>query len=327
MSRWLRPDLSILRQVVRSSHGRLLVCSPFISRSLLEIVADDLPSGIGSVEVWTKLDLRDWLVGASEPDALPDFAEALLPNVESVEIRSGRPLHAKTVISDGPQALAGSANLTRGGFFRNYELARIVDSHDEVVQLRTTLDTIRPRLRVVTPEELATFVGACHAKVESQEALLELIRGELPPEAGTRGGLVAYSEFWQFLDDSDSPVAAQILTIAKNLDRNNNTGKVKQAYFGIQRFLQEYPQHLAFAAALDETEWFDVHDSAIEADWVAFLSSHENESDEDHRYSIATLRRYLTPSSGGTRRGGGGGDNELKRLWPFVGRAMLRRQQ
>ena len=315
----------MLEDVIRAAEGRLILCSPYIRREALNTVANVFPDAVDSVEVWTKLDQRDWLLGASEPDGLRDFIDDLRIRGDNVSIRNGQHLHAKLVVSDGPKAIAGSANLTRGGYERNLEIARLVDG-DELGELRTVAARIRSRLTAVSDEQFERFVSECMGKVETQEALLDLVREESPAHEFTAEALLSFSDLWEILEASSTEVANDLLAIAKNSDGNNNSGKVKQAFYAVQRFLQEYPTHRQFVASLSESEWFDVHESHLWSDWSRFLNDHGDEVVENYRYSMPTLIRYLTPSAGGTRTGGGGGDNQLKRVWPFVGRAIRERQ-
>ena len=112
-----------------------------------------------------------------------------------------------------------------------------------------------------------------------------------------------------------------------NVDGNNNGGKIKHAFYGVQRFLQEYPQHIQFVASLPPNNWFNVAESPLWSDWCSFLRDYETEDSPGYQYSMRTLiHTYLTPSSGGTRTGGGAGDNELKRAWLSTGRLMAEQQ-
>lgn len=322
MSEWLSPAPEALEEVVATAEGHLILCSPYIKSRALNVVAGALPATVSSIEVWTKLSLRDWLTGASEPEELLDFLDQVESQgtKASTTMRSGDKLHAKMIISDGPKAMAGSANLTAGGYFHNVEVARLVDG-SETAELRTVANKIRPELRRVKRDEFTTFVSMCLEQAKTQEALIDLILEEAPErDDSSRTGLISFGAFKDYLRDSPRPLAAATLRIADNSDKNNNTGKVKQGFFGVQRFLQEYPQHQSFVEHLPDTQWFEVQDSHLWDDWQRFLHDFREERDEDLRYDISTLMGYLTPSSGGTRRGGGGGDNELKRVWPFVGR-------
>ena len=319
MNQWLSPSQETLRSIIENSYGKLLLCSPFISRPGLNVVADSLPGAVTQIEIWTKLDPHDWLTGASDSEGLSDFIQQVTPQVPNISLRQSASLHAKIVMSDGPQGLAGSANLTAGGFGRNLEVARLT-SGGELDELRCFVESMRPKLTPVTLEQFNDFVAQCVAKIDSQEALLALIRDEMPPPDLGPLPLESYGTFLAFLDLQTSPLASDILRIARNLDGNNNTGKVKQAFFGIQRFLQAYPQYQETVADLPADRWFNVSEHHMFEDWCRFLQDYSLEVNSAYGYSIPVLIRYLTPNSGGSLEGGGGGDNELKRVWPFAGR-------
>ena len=324
MSDWTRPDIYSLEQVIRSSRGKLVLCSPFVRRDVLQTVQESLPDEVHEMEIWTKLNFRDYLVGASEPDGILDFADDSFGHGRHVRVLHGERLHAKVVISGGPTALAGSANLTMGGYRRNQELVRLIDGK-EIDQLRYVSESIRSDLVHVPIDELRQFVTRCLSAVDMQEALLQLIREETPAAdspALVQGSLISYLEFWDYLERSSSAVAKEVLSIAKNKDGNNNTGKVKQSFFGIQRFLQEHPEHHSYVESLDDNEWFDLLGSPIIEDWIEFLQTFEEETDPHHNYSIGTLRGYLPMSSGGRLTSGGGGVGPFRRVWPFVGKVM-----
>ena len=320
MSDWIHPNAASLHEVVSASRGRLILCSPYVSVPALDVVANALPKRVDSVEVWTKLDTRDWLTGASDPEGLLNFTQLVQDRVGPVAIRQSKDLHAKLIVSDGAKAMAGSANLTRGGFMHNIEIMRVVTGR-EVAHLHGFVNQMRPKLRPVTAQQFMDFVSVCAAKTTSKEALLELIRQEVPESELGPIPLMPLSRFLSYVRTRRSQLAREVLHIAANADGNNNQGKIKQAFFGVQRFLQEYPQHRA-AVEILPMRWFDVAQSPLYSDWVAFLDRFADEADDYHEYSIFTLRRYLPIGYGGTLVGGGGGSNELKRIWPFVGRAL-----
>ena len=320
MSTWLSPDMTTLHDVVSASGDQLLLCSPYVSTPALSVVANALPKRVKAVEVWTKLDVRDWLTGASDPEGLLGFIGQVEGSARPVTVRRADHLHAKLIVSDGAKAMAGSANLTTGGFARNIELARVVTGR-EVEQLRDWVSSVRPRLHPVSTQELARFVSDCAAKETTKEALLDLIRQEIPPYRFGADPLMPYQDFKSFLQSHDSDLARDLLGIANNDDGNNNTGKVKQAFFGVQRFLREYPNHFDAVASLP-LEWFDVATSELARDWQHFLRDFSGETNDAYGYSIPTLMGYLPEAYGGTLRGGGGGLNQFKRVWPLAARAI-----
>ena len=322
---WLSPKRSDLAQVVSSANSYLLLCSPYISRPGLEIISDHLPSSVQRIDIWTKLSMEDWLVGASQPDGLLEFIEEAQTQNITFGLRESSRLHAKIIYSDGDQGLAGSSNLTAGGFGNNIEVVNVV-AGDELTALGEFANSIRHQLNSVSLESFSDFVRRCLEKIDSQEALLQLIRDESPEvePALIARALIPYGDFLEALEPSSNSLHSEIIRIARNHDGNNNSGKVKQAFYGVQRFLQEYPQHISLVSGLPTGEWFDVASSSLSNDWAAFLNGFRDETSKPYSYSIPTLRRYLTPNSGGTRTGGGGGDNELKRVWQAVGQMMAK---
>lgn len=319
---WLSPKRNDLAQVVSSANNYLLLCSPYISRPGLDIISDNLPPSVQNIDIWTKLSAEDWLVGASQPDGLLEFIEAQRQNIK-FELRESSRLHAKIIYSDGDQGLAGSSNLTAGGFGNNIEVVNVV-AGDELKALGEFANSIRQWLNPVSLASFSDFVRRCLEKIDTQEALLQLIRDESPESepALILRAIIPYGDFLEALEPSNNSLHREIITIARNHDGNNNSGKVKQAFYGVQRFLQEYPQHIPFVSGLPAGAWFEVASSPLNDDWVTFLSDFGDEASSPYSYSIPTLIRYLTPNSGGTRTGGGGGDNELKRVWQAVGRMM-----
>ena len=320
MSSWVAPNKESLEEVVNASKGHLILCSPYVSTPTLNIIANALPKRVKMLEFWTKLSARDWFTGASDPEGLLDFLREITGHLQRVDVKHANYLHSKIVISDSSKALAGSANLTTGGFMRNIETSCIVTGR-EVTQLREIVSTIRPKLSGITMEGLSKFVSDCTAKADEKEALLELIRDQMPPSISSKGKLIPYASFKSFLRRNRSNLAKEMHVIAVNLDGNNNQGKVKQAFYGVQRFLQEYPQYRSRVESLP-LKWFDVAESSLWDDWRDFLNTFADEIDEGYDYSIPTLRGYLPLRYGGTLAGGGGGSNQLQRAWPLVGRIL-----
>lgn len=328
MSAWVSPDIARLDEVVAAARGRLLLCSPFVSPPALNIVANALPKKVNALEVWTRLDSRDWLTGASDPEGLLNFIRQVEGPTRPVIVRKSERLHAKIILSDGAKAMAGSANLTAGGFMRNIEAGRVATGR-EVEQLRVLVAEMRPKLQSVSRRQFERFVARCIAAAETKKAILDLIGQKEPGGAQSRTALMPYGDFLAYLRSSRAKLAKDILLIANNEDGNNNQGKVKQAFFGVQRFLQEYPRHRPAAANLpirnlSTRDWFNVMESDMADDWRRFLNDFGQETRREYEYAIPTLRRYLTVAQGGTRTGGGGGDNEFKRVWPLAGRVLRR---
>ena len=171
---WISPRLDDLKETIAESSGGLVLCSPFIGGTALDIVAESLPDAVSSIEIWTKLDQRDYVTGATDPESLRSFVRTVRAH-RPVRMRQASNLHAKIVLSNGPVALAGSANLTAGGYLRNLEAVSKVRD-EELASLRKFASQLRIKLEPIGIARFERFVKECLAKMGEREALLALIR-------------------------------------------------------------------------------------------------------------------------------------------------------
>lgn len=317
---WKRPQVADFRDVIRAATSELMICSPFVTRHGLMVVQQELQPGVQRIEVWTRLNLRDWVTGASDADALLDFLDSLPGGVAS-ELYCSDLLHAKFVIADGWRAMAGSANLTRGGLGENIEIGRLVVS-PEIEELLTYVKDTRALLTPTTRGQLRDFVTRAQKLAPEREALIDLVRETAAPPPGRRP-LERLSAFIAFCKNYSGEAADNIQVIYYNTDGNNRTGHLKQAFYAVQRFLQEYPVHIAFVAQQPADKPFDLRGTPVESDWREFITRFHSEADATLGYDISILvDTYLTPEFGGARQGGGGGDYPFKLVWPLVARMM-----
>lgn len=317
---WKAPASTDLQDIIANANNHLIICSPFIKKEGLDIVASALSHTLSNVEIWTRLDINDYLVGASDPDSLLDFITDI--GAEKVNLFHGGRLHSKFILSDQGLALAGSANLTNGGFRNNIELIRRINDPSEILELVRYTRNTRPLLTNINFDYLKQFVTDCLIHSPDREALSDLIRTAIP-QSPTTNPLVPLSEFIRFVNSEGGVLADQVRTIYFNSDHNNRTGHLKQGYYAVQRFLQEHPEYIEYIKNEETITAFDPQSSShLLADWVPFLQSHQAETDESFDYSFHTLIGYLTPQYGGIRTGGGGGDYPFKLVWPFVARMM-----
>ncbi len=96
-----------------------LIAAPYITRQPIERLADRLryPDSV-RLDVLTCLDAPSMCNGAVDAGALAWLCERI-PNAN---VRHLANLHAKAYVADADVAIVGSANLTTGGLWRNYEL-------------------------------------------------------------------------------------------------------------------------------------------------------------------------------------------------------------
>ena len=96
-----------------------LIAAPYITRQPIERLADRLryPDSV-RLDVLTSLDAPSMCSGSVDAAALAWLCEQI-PNANVRHIGN---LHAKAYVADSDVAIVGSANLTIGGLWRNYEL-------------------------------------------------------------------------------------------------------------------------------------------------------------------------------------------------------------
>jgi len=321
---WKRPEAADFREVVASAESKLIMCSPFVTRYGLNVVGSALQGGLKEVEVWTRLKLRDWVTGAGEPDALLDFLDSL-PSGTHSHLFSSDLLHAKFFIADDKKGIAGSANLTRGGLGGNIEVGAVVVA-PEVNELLAYAQDTRGLLTPTTRKELSDFVTRAQRLAPEREALIDLIQGAAAPIPGRRP-LIRLTEFVKYCQGFSGEAPDNIHAIYRNEDSSNRSGHLKQAFYAVQRFFQEYPNHLTFVAAELAHHPFDLRGTPVEKSWKAFITTFHDETDPDLGYDLSTLvDTYLTPGFGGVSRpggaGGGRGDYPFKLVWPLVARMM-----
>lgn len=317
---WKRPEVADFHRVIEGAKAEVIICSPFVSRYGLNVVAQALQPSVRQLEVWTRLNLRDWVTGASDADALLDFLDNL-PGTVASQLYSSNLLHAKFVVADGQTAIAGSANLTRGGLGENIEVGRLIVP-PEINELLRYVQETRKLLTPTTRAELRDFVTRAQKLAPEREALIDLVRETAIPAPGLRP-LVRLSAFIAYCKNYSGETADNIQVIYYNTDGNNRTGHLKQAFYGVQRFLQEYPQHIDFVANQPADRPFDLRGTPLESDWRNFIKAFHDDAEPSLGYDLSILvDTYLTPDFGGVRLGGGGGDYPFKLLWPLVARMM-----
>jgi len=319
---WSQDTKGTLEQVLSTCRQSLLLCSPFLSRWALDFVSDRLPSSVGRVEVWTRLEMRDWITRASDPEALKDFIEEHT-NSRQVVLRTSRRLHAKFLLGDGGFGAAGSANLTFGGLSANLEILRLV-SGPETQELEAYVQDARPRLTVTPVSYLTRFLRECEGKRPDQAALVGIIKEYSPPPPGP-GPLETIEVFDAFCRGNPSYLTAKALSISTGEDHNNRTGHIHQSFFAAQRFLQDNPRFIEPLAAVALGTDFDpaTVPGFVEA-WIAFLNAHLDEVGEAplYPYAFSSIKRHLTETYGGSRTGGGGWNPPFRTVWPIAARIV-----
>ena len=93
-------------------------------------------------------------------------------------------------------------------------------------------------------------------------------------------------------------------------------GHIGQAVGVSQRFLEQFPQHIATIQAADPTLSFDIASHmAVQNDLRTWLNAQAGQYGRaSFKFNYDSFKKNTTATVGGTRVGGGGGDDEFKRV-------------
>ena len=159
---WKLPSAADIEDLLSTPIHTLHICSPFITAPGIKLVKDHLPPSLSHLEIWTKLDFRDWVSDSSDIEELLKFIVGLNDSV-IVTVKVSSALHAKFMVgSNGREtrAIIGSANLTGGGYGSNIEIVRIV-TPDEVPEIIKYVESVSDKLDPCPLETLRRFVESC----------------------------------------------------------------------------------------------------------------------------------------------------------------------
>lgn len=337
MAHVINPDF---QRIVASARNRLLVCTAYFSEDGLGHLFDALPDGTHLTFV-SRLSPLDWRNGVADPEALIALLEMLREDGRESRFVVHQQLHAKAYLADSARGLIGSANLSAGGFDRNFEIMLEIDAAEaaaaeRLIEHETSAHGVSIALgplRQWVDEYTSRINGLRQEEVDAAD--LVDVQRSLDRMLGY-GRARAIVEDIPDIDDYDAwldsnqllPGSEVILDRLRNRSGQNLTGHVRQSYYAVVRFLSEFPQHVeGLARGLDSiprTEDIYQPDDDLIADWIGHLNDHA--ADRDAGWDYAILRGILPPTVGGTRLGGGGGISTLKRMFPLVAR-YLRQQR
>lgn len=336
MAKIIRASWDDFHRIVGSAHDRLLVCVPYYSEDGLGRLLDAFSMG-AELSFVSRLSPSDWLNGASDPEALLVLLELLQNENPLPRFTVHQRIHAKAYLADRSAGLMGSANLSAGGFERNFELMMELE-----IEEANTADLLieEEAQNHGVPLDLTAFrqwiekhrgpIMELRRKESEAEDLSEIQRA-LDDMLGY-GKTIAppvdvpeIEDFVSWLMSRKSLAGASVLLDRRfNWSGQNLTGHFRQSYFAVARFLRQYDDHISpLAVRLDSLGPQDIFQpgGTLVADWTHHLNEHATEYGPGYDYAI--LRGILPPSLGGTRLGGGGGSSTLKRMMPLVARFLV----
>lgn len=342
MSDIILPTWSDLDDLFAAASSRLLVCTPFYSEGGLGHIERNVASKV-TVHVRVRLSPTDWASGISDPEGLLILLDILSGRGCEIDLGVNQRLHAKVYAADDSLVLLGSANLTSGGFGNNFELMSRMTG-DEARNATEVIDRgLKPNLRAVSFSSLVKWVEDARADVSRAREMEQNDTddaGEILDAAQSRlDSMLGYgstetsgaheptpSDYDRFLDwlQRHSMLPGADMVIARARNKQRNSGKVKQSFYGGYRFLMQNSTYIdqlrSDLQALRASDIYAFDDAALAAAWANYLDAHA--LDKTDFYSYPTLRNYLTANLGGTCHGGGGGGSTFKRVMPLIAEYM-----
>lgn len=341
MAHVINPSWNDFRRIVESARNRLLVCTAYFSEDGLGHLFDALPGGTHLTFV-SRLSPLDWSNGVADPEALIALLEMLREDGRESRFVVHQQLHAKAYLADSVRGLIGSANLSAGGFDRNFEIMLEIDAAEAaaaelLIEHETSAHGVPIALESFRQwvDEHTTLINGLRREEPDAADLVDVQRS-LDRMLGY-GHAQAIVEDIPDIDDYAAwlesnqllPGSTVLLDRLRNRSGQNLTGHVRQSYYAVVRFLYAYPQHLEnLARGLDSMpRAADIYqpDDGLIADWIGHLNDHA--ADRGAGWDYAILRGILPPTVGGTRHGGGGGISTLKRMLPLVARYLLQQRE
>jgi len=338
MAEVIRASWEDLRDTVTSARQELIVCTPYFSEVGVSRLFDHI-QGTARLLFITRLSPSDWLQGVSDPNILVTLFELLTEASREAQLIIHQRLHAKAYIADNSRGLLGSANLSSGGFERNFELMVRIQG-EEVANARALIgDEVAQNGHPLSVPSLRLWVDQHEARVTEMrpledseaEGLADMQRdldamlgfgGERPQT--TRSRPPEIEPFVGWLEQHQNLAGSEVLLDRhRNTSGQNLTGHFRQSYFGASNFLLEHQNLIpALSRGLDSLGPPDVFQPDIDLldAWIRYLDLHAIDRGESFDYAV--LRGILPPNLGGTRLGGGGGSSTFKRILPLVARFL-----
>ncbi|XHH09849.1 MAG: phospholipase D-like domain-containing protein [Candidatus Bathyarchaeia archaeon] len=156
----VRPNEKTLERLLEKGTESIILVSPFISPAgLKEIlrILNSRPSHLKELEMWIRLSAQDHENGLTDYQILLDFLKHVKNNLKvTVKVRYSEKLHAKIYMTQC-QALVTSSNLTSNGFGNNFEAGILLDSVEEMAQLRKFIINNRGAFKNISLAKLEKF--------------------------------------------------------------------------------------------------------------------------------------------------------------------------
>ena len=172
--RLIRPNKTEFLALFGPDVKSIWICTPWVSTEGVQYLREGLdktsPTCLREIELWIRLNSKDYELGLSDYICLAELMEEIVDRVPDLKfsIWSSDNLHAKFFVTDRG-ALLGSCNLTWAGFENNIELAVRLEPKEVFDQL-SLRDVMRTDLGQVSTNDWKDFIHSLNKASRSSVA-------------------------------------------------------------------------------------------------------------------------------------------------------------
>jgi len=122
---------------ISNSKKSIMLCAPFISKSIIKKVLGEVKDSNVKMTVITRSHTPSFINGSSDIEAIEYLID------KGIKVYNYQNLHAKVYVFDKKQALVTSSNLTYNGLNRNFEYGLMVDDKDVLVKINDDYEALK----------------------------------------------------------------------------------------------------------------------------------------------------------------------------------------
>lgn len=256
----------------------------------------------------TTLRIRDCLSGSHDPLAILDTLKKRkeLGAVDKVWINQR--LHAKCYIFDNYQAVTGSLNFTKGGWFNNIEIAKTLSKALTSELIEFVKDDILSTSKELSLPELESWIkdseiGSLLKEKGNEKNEIDKLQSDLDEAYGLNETInldkfLDLKSFMSWLAKNSKLLGAKtIISQYENHDGQNRQGHVSQCFYGSVLFFIHHTDLLVeFAKNLETSSGNDMPKMPYSQKnkWAVFLS--KNRKIQSHQFDMGVTYNVLPES-------------------------------
>jgi hypothetical protein len=269
--------------------------------------------------------VADWAMGSLDPVALQTFIQRHQQAGREVSLLISPTAHAK-IYSGQNGYLVGSANLSTRALSGSAAEILWFESDDVRKQaMDAAVQTYSEKFQTCSLDQLDAYIAENETKAKdlAKKISRELLSDEedrLPNGIVRPARLGDYDTFLLWLSKHSSPAAEEVLARANG--KQNLSGHIRQAFFGIRQFLLGNPKFMRYFKTIDPAAYSFSGDGTTAKMLGTFVTRHAR---DEGAFSPEKWQTYLPKSAGGKQVSGGATSGNLNRMLPLIAQYLSRK--